>query len=122
MLLEHERKATLNHKSEPWSSIQGEAQAGSLPFPVGMADTCCRIMGGITSSPAVLVHKASQTNMKNNDITGQAFFLRPQEATGPVQLQEIQVFLPTATGLLVHVHAVVAVTPRSYRCIYCTSH
>lgn len=35
------------------SSIQGEGQAGSLPFPVQMAYVRMRIMGGITSFPAV---------------------------------------------------------------------
>lgn len=45
-----------------WSGIQGGAWPGSLPFPVCAADARCRIMGGITSCPAVLIHRSSQTN------------------------------------------------------------
>lgn len=65
-----------------WSSFQGGEGAGSLPFPVHMAGVRCRIMGGIASSPAVLVHRASQTNMKNNDIAGQASFLQLRRPLG----------------------------------------
>lgn len=48
-----------------WSSFQRvEGGLGSLPFPLHTADVCYKIMGGITSPPAVLVHRASQTDRK----------------------------------------------------------
>lgn len=78
-----------------WSSIQGEAWPGSLPFPVCAADACCRIMGGITSSPAVLIHRSSQTNTQRYHRPGLLPAAGP--ALEPPELQEIQVFLPTAT-------------------------
>lgn len=78
----------LQVRAPQWTGAasRGKEGAGSLPFPVHMADVGWRIMGGITSSPAVLVHRASQTNMKNNDIIGQASFL---QLGRPAQLQEI---------------------------------
>lgn len=104
-LLNHSPYSGVEHNSElqvralGWTGAASRAEeAGSLPVPVRTADVCCRIMGGITSPPAVLVHKASQTDKK------QAYhrpgpFPAAQGATGPVQLQEIQLFQPAATEL-----------------------
>lgn len=58
------------------SSVQGEGQAGSLPSLVQMAHACWRIMGGITSFPAVQNHRASQTNVKNNGYRRLGLFLQ----------------------------------------------
>lgn len=79
-------------------------------------------MGGITSSPAVLVHRGFSDKHEKQRYHWPGLLPAAREFTGPVQLQEIQVFLPEATGLLVCMFAVEAVPPRSPSCIYYTSH
>lgn len=98
-----------------WSSIQGEGQAGSLPFPVQMAYACWRIMGGITSFPAVQSQVAGLLGeiWKKKGTTGWAFSCssgaqRAFAAAGGC------IFLSAATG---HVLTGGAVNPRSYS--YC---
>ena len=47
-----------------WSSFQGEEGAGSLPFPVHMADVLLQNNGRNHILPSCLVHRAPQTNRK----------------------------------------------------------
>lgn len=74
---------------------------GHILSPVHMADLQGKIMGGITSLPAVLVHKASETDRN----------IRMLQARSPsccswghilVQQQEIRLLFPAASGLLVN--------------------
>lgn len=97
-----EKTATLNFKSEPRGGPEQhpgrERRPGSLPFPLHTADPCCRIMGGITSSPAVPLLRGSSDKHENTTISP-ALLPAAQEVTGPLQLRQIQVFLPAATAL-----------------------
>lgn len=60
----------------PGAASREKGQAGSLPSLVQMARACWRIMGGITSFPAVQNHRASQTNVKNNGYRRLGLFLQ----------------------------------------------
>lgn len=78
--------------------VRAPRRPGSRPFPLHTAGPCRRIMGGITSSPAVPLLGGSSDKHENTTVSA-ALLPAAQEVTGPLQLRQIQVFLPAATAL-----------------------
>lgn len=105
-----EKKATLNFKSEPHGGLEQhpgrERQPGSLPFPLHTADPCCRIMGGITSSPAVPLLRQT---WKHNNIAGPSSCSSGGHGTAPAAVDPS---LPSSS------YCSAAAMPGSHTCIY----